>query len=83
MRVRPSNEPPLPSLVPFLHPLNLSEHPSDLLHRIKTVIDRNRALAKDLGLSGTPGFIVGTELVLEALYVNGLKDHVATSQTGK
>jgi protein-disulfide isomerase len=49
----------------------------------QTVIDRNRALAKDLGISGTPGSLVWTELVLEALYVNGLKDHVATSQTGK
>ena len=27
----------------------------------QTVIDRNRALAKDLGINGTPGFIVGTE----------------------
>ena len=38
------------------------------------VIDRNRALAKDLGITGTPGFIVGTELVPGALDVNGLKD---------
>ena len=40
----------------------------------QTVIDRNRALAKDLGISGTPGFIVGTELVPGALDLNGLKD---------
>ena len=43
----------------------------------QTVIDRNRALAKDLGISGTPGFIVGTELVPGALDVNGLKDLIA------
>lgn len=42
----------------------------------QTVIDRNRALAKDLGISGTPGFIVGTELVPGALDVNGLKELV-------
>ncbi|MGZ9190337.1 MAG: DsbA family protein, partial [Nitrospira sp.] len=41
------------------------------------VIDRNRALAKDLGISGTPGFIVGTELVPGALDVNGLKELIA------
>ncbi|MGH2362531.1 MAG: DsbA family protein [bacterium] len=29
----------------------------------QTVIDHTRALAKDLGISATPGFIVGTELV--------------------
>lgn len=40
----------------------------------QAVIDRNRALARDLGISGTPGFIVGTELVPGALDVKGLKD---------
>jgi len=43
----------------------------------QSVIDRNRALAKDLGINGTPGFIVGTELVPGALDVNGLKDLIA------
>ena len=47
----------------------------------QTVIDRNRALAKDLGISGTPGFIVGTELVPGALDVNGLKELVARHGT--
>ena len=41
------------------------------------VIERNRALAKDLGITGTPGFIVGTELVPGALDVNGLKELIA------
>lgn len=41
------------------------------------VIDRNRALARDLGINGTPGFIVGTELVPGALELNGLKDLIA------
>lgn len=43
----------------------------------QAIIDRNRALAKDLGITGTPGFIVGTELVPGALDVNGLKDLIA------
>ncbi|MDF0644448.1 MAG: DsbA family protein [Nitrospira sp.] len=43
----------------------------------QTVIDRNRALAKDLGITGTPGFIVGTELVPGALDLKGLKDLIA------
>jgi protein-disulfide isomerase len=47
------------------------------------VIDRNRALAKDLGISGTPGFIVGTELVPGALDVNGLKDLIARAGNKK
>ena len=46
----------------------------------QTIIDRNRALAKDLGISGTPGFIVGTELVPGALDVTGLKELIARAQ---
>ena len=41
------------------------------------VIETNRALARDLGITGTPGFIVGTELVPGALDVNGLKELIA------
>ena len=41
------------------------------------VIDANRALARTLGISGTPGFIVGTELVPGALDLNGLKELIA------
>jgi protein-disulfide isomerase len=49
----------------------------------QTVIDRNRALAKDLGINGTPGFIVGTELVPGALDIKGLKDLIARAGNGK
>jgi protein-disulfide isomerase len=41
------------------------------------MIERNRALAKDLGLTGTPGFIVGTELAPGALDLKGLKELIA------
>lgn len=41
------------------------------------VIDRNRRLAKDLGISGTPAFIVGAELVPGALDLKVLEDLVA------
>jgi len=49
----------------------------------QTVIDRNRALAKDLGITGTPGFIVGTDLVPGVLDLNGLKELVARARNGK
>jgi protein-disulfide isomerase len=49
----------------------------------QAVIDRNRTLAKDLGITGTPGFIVGTELVPGALDLKGLKDLIARTTTGK
>ena len=43
----------------------------------QTVIDRNRTLARELGISGTPGFIVGNELVPGWLDLNGLKELIA------
>lgn len=43
----------------------------------QTVIDKNRALARELGISGTPGFIVGNELVPGWLDLNGLKELIA------
>ncbi len=43
----------------------------------QAVIDRNRALAKKLGISGTPAFIVGNELVPGALDLKMLEDLVA------
>jgi len=48
----------------------------------QTAIDRNRALAKDLGINGTPGFIVGNELVPGALDLKGLKDLIARVRNG-
>jgi protein-disulfide isomerase len=42
----------------------------------QAVIDKNRALAEELGISGTPGFIVGTELVPGMLDLDGLKELV-------
>jgi protein-disulfide isomerase len=41
------------------------------------VIERNRALARDLGIGGTPAFIVGNELYPGAMELAVLKDLVA------
>ena len=49
----------------------------------QTVIDKNRVLARELGISGTPGFIVGNELVPGWLDLNGLKELIARAGHGK
>ena len=49
----------------------------------KAVIEKNRALAQELGISGTPGFIVGNELVPGALDLNGLKELIARAGQGR
>lgn len=50
---------------------------------IRTTIERNRALARELGINGTPGFIIGTELVPGALELQLLKDLVARVRQNK
>ena len=53
---------------------------TEKLHRdmespsIQTTIERNRTLARELGINGTPGFIVGTELAPGAVELKDLKN---------
>ncbi|MDC8447160.1 MAG: DsbA family protein [Nitrospira sp.] len=49
----------------------------------QAVIAKNRALAHELGISGTPGFIVGNELVAGWLDLKGLKELIARAGHGK
>lgn len=49
----------------------------------QAVIAKNRALARELGISGTPGFIVGNELVPGWLDLNGLKELITRAGYGK
>lgn len=49
----------------------------------QAVIDKNRTLARELGISGTPGFIVGNELVPGWLDLNGLKELIARAGQGR
>jgi protein-disulfide isomerase len=54
---------------------------TDMAHpKWQAAIDQNRALAQELGISGTPGFIVGTELVPGMLDLNGLKELIARAR---
>lgn len=41
---------------------------------IQTIIERNRELARELGINGTPGFIIGTELAPGAIPLEDLKN---------
>jgi protein-disulfide isomerase len=46
-----------------------------------TIIEHNRALAKDLGITGTPAFVVGNEIGPGAMDLRALKDLVARART--
>ncbi|MDH5739828.1 MAG: DsbA family protein [Nitrospira sp.] len=45
------------------------------------IIERNRKIAEDLDITGTPAFVVGTELVPGAVDLATLKDLVAQART--
>lgn len=49
----------------------------------QTVIERNRLLARDLGITGTPGFVVGTEVVSGALDLKELKKLIELGVSSK
>ncbi len=49
----------------------------------QAAIAKNRVLARELGISGTPGFIVGNELVPGWLDLNGLKELIARAGYGR
>ncbi len=48
---------------------------------LSTIIDHNRALARELGITGTPAFVVGGELHLGALDVSQLAELVSRAVT--
>jgi protein-disulfide isomerase len=43
----------------------------------------DRAITTDLGISGTPGLIIGTELVPGALDLHGLNELLERARNGK
>lgn len=45
------------------------------------IIERNRKIAKDLNITGTPAFVVGNELVPGAMGLAALKELVARART--
>jgi protein-disulfide isomerase len=43
-------------------------------------IDRNRALARDLGIRGTPAFVIGDEIVPGAIDIETMRQLVARAR---
>ncbi|MDX2073666.1 MAG: DsbA family protein [Alphaproteobacteria bacterium] len=47
---------------------------------VTAILDKNRELAKDLGVNGTPGIIIGSEVIPGALSSDELKKYIATAR---
>ncbi len=50
--------------------------------KIKAIIDRNMALAQDLGVRGTPAFVIGKQFVPGAIEAPALKQLIADARKG-
>jgi protein-disulfide isomerase len=50
--------------------------------KIKAIIDRNMALAQDLGVRGTPAFVIGKQFVPGAVEADALKQLIADARKG-
>lgn len=50
--------------------------------KIKSIIDRNMALAQDLGVRGTPAFVIGKQFVPGAVDAPALKELIADARKG-
>jgi protein-disulfide isomerase len=50
---------------------------------VKTSIDESLKLAETLGLSGTPSFIIGDDVVIGAIGLDGLRTKVSYARCGK
>jgi len=48
---------------------------------LQAILDRNRLLGNELGITGTPAFIIGADLRSGALQLNELKDLVTRART--
>jgi protein-disulfide isomerase len=47
---------------------------------VKTTIDEDMKLADALGVSGTPSYVVGSELVVGAVGLDALKEKIAAAE---
>ena len=51
--------------------------------KLDTTLEASAKVARDIGISGTPAFIVGNELVPGAISLQQLKERVAKARSGK
>ncbi|MBI4273281.1 MAG: DsbA family protein [Rhizobiales bacterium] len=50
---------------------------------VKATLEESFKLAQDLGVNGTPSYVVGTEVVIGAVGFDALKEKVSTARCGK
>jgi protein-disulfide isomerase len=49
----------------------------------KTTIQENFKLAEDMGMNGTPSYVIGKQVVIGAVGLEGLREKISTARCGK
>jgi protein-disulfide isomerase len=50
---------------------------------VKSTIEENLKLAETMGLNGTPSYVIGKQVVIGAIGLDGLKEKISTARCGK
>ena len=50
---------------------------------VKATLAENMKLADDMGLNGTPSYVIGKQIVVGAVGLEGLKEKISTARCGK
>jgi protein-disulfide isomerase len=50
---------------------------------VKATIEENLKLAEDMGLNGTPSYVIGKQIVIGAVGLDGLKEKIGIARCGK
>src|SRR6201994_563082 len=50
---------------------------------VKATIEENFKLAEDMGMNGTPSYVIGKQVVVGAVGLDGLKEKISTARCGK
>src|SRR5437868_14536553 len=50
---------------------------------VKTTLEENLKLADSLGMNGTPSYVIGKQIVVGAVGLEGLKEKISTARCGK
>ena len=50
---------------------------------VKATLAENMKLADDMGLNGTPSYVIGKQIVVGAVGLEGLKEQISTAHCGK
>jgi protein-disulfide isomerase len=50
---------------------------------VKTTIEENMKLAEAMGMNGTPSYVIGKQVVVGAIGLDGLKEKIGLARCGK